>query len=172
MRPSLDSYMLAIAHVVATRSTCQRRAVGCVIVDLYGRILATGYNGVAAGRPHCNESREENNNEPTHRCSGASSASGEQLDACQAIHAEQNTLVWCRAPDQIKTTYTTTPPCISCVKLLLSTSCQRVVTTGTYPQAALAKALWEAAGRFWLDYPSKQAVRLDLTSRDDPRGAL
>jgi dCMP deaminase len=56
MRPTRDSINLSIARVVATRSTCLRRSVGCVLTDVSGHILSTGYNGVARGVPHCNDS--------------------------------------------------------------------------------------------------------------------
>jgi dCMP deaminase len=133
MRPTKDAYFLAIAKVVASRSTCTRRAVGCVLVDARGRILATGYNGVAAGAPHCNEG---------HPCHGATAPSGTALDACQAIHAEQNALTQCRNVDAVHTAYVTVSPCCSCTKLLLSTGCARVVFAERYAQDETAAALW------------------------------
>ena len=51
MRPDLDTWGLRLAHDVSSRATCIRRAVGCVLVDEHGEILATGYNGVASGVP-------------------------------------------------------------------------------------------------------------------------
>lgn len=62
MRPTLNEYLMSIAHVVATRATCPRRKVGCVFADDAGHILATGYNGGLRGAPHCgtyNEAYEE-----------------------------------------------------------------------------------------------------------------
>jgi hypothetical protein len=50
MRPTRDEYYLREAELVASRSTCIRRSVGCVLVDAHGRELAKGYNGVASGR--------------------------------------------------------------------------------------------------------------------------
>ncbi len=55
MRPSRDEWGLQLAEVTAQRATCLRRSVGCVLVDRHGHVLATGYNGVAAGQLHCNE---------------------------------------------------------------------------------------------------------------------
>lgn len=53
-RESWDSYFCAIAKQVATRSTCDRANVGCVLVrDQH--IVSTGYNGAPAGLPHCDE---------------------------------------------------------------------------------------------------------------------
>ena len=49
-----DEYFLKIASVVAERSTCRRHHVGAVAVrDKH--ILATGYNGAAAGIKDCLE---------------------------------------------------------------------------------------------------------------------
>ena len=53
-RPSWPEYFMSIARLVATRSTCLRRAVGAVLVK-DKRILATGYNGVPTGIRHCEE---------------------------------------------------------------------------------------------------------------------
>lgn len=57
-RPDLHLYFMRMARLVATRSTCLRRAVGCVLVDARGHVLSTGYNGVAAGEQHCNDPGE------------------------------------------------------------------------------------------------------------------
>ncbi len=55
MRLTKDEYLMRLAKVAATRTTCIRRGVGCVLADERGHVLAIGYNGVAAGLPHCNE---------------------------------------------------------------------------------------------------------------------
>ena len=52
MRPDWDLYFIRIAKEVASRSTCKRASVGAVITRS-NRILATGYNGAAPGKPHC-----------------------------------------------------------------------------------------------------------------------
>ncbi len=165
MRPTRDEWGLQLAQVTASRSTCLRRSVGCVLVDKRGHILATGYNGVAAGQKHCNDSIRLDNPPPSgdswasltdlkcfyypHACPGAQSPSGTNLDGCQAIHAEQNALLQCGKVWEIDTCYTTTAPCMTCVKLLLNTSCQRIVFKEDYPHSE-ARVLWENAGRIWL----------------------
>ncbi len=53
MRPSLDEYFINIANVVATRGTCCRRNVGCVLINNHNHIIATGYNGTADGLTNC-----------------------------------------------------------------------------------------------------------------------
>ena len=141
-RPTKDRWGLNLADVVSTRATCLRRSVGCVLVDARGRVLATGFNGVAAGLPHCSEG---------HPCAGASCPSGTGLDLCEAIHAEANALLQCRDVDAITTAYVTVSPCVTCTKLLLSTGCQRIVASKPYAHDQAARQLWERAGRRWLN---------------------
>lgn len=141
-RPDADEYFLSIAAKAAERSTCARRAVGCVLVDCYGDVLATGYNGVASGLPHCIDTP----------CPGAREKSGEGLHLCEAIHAEQNALVQCRSIREIHTVYTTSSPCIHCMRLLLGTSVKRIVFSEEYPHAE-SKRLAAGAGIEWVHRP-------------------
>lgn len=136
-RPSRDETWLRVAEIIAQRGTCPRRQVGCVIVDIHGRVMATGYNGVASGRPHCSEG------EP---CPGAHFPSGQGLDKCEAIHAEQNACLLLSDPWKVDTVYTTASPCLSCVKLLLGTSAKRIVCRELYPHPD-AIEWWRRAGR-------------------------
>jgi dCMP deaminase len=131
MRLSVDDYFINLALAVSLRGTCVRRQVGCVLVDERDRVLSTGYNGVTSGQPHCVDSP----------CPGANFASGTGLDECEALHAEQNAVVYCPNVSWIKTCYVTVSPCVSCVKLLLGTSCRRIVFAELYPQAK-AVELW------------------------------
>lgn len=121
-----------------------------MLVDQKGHVLSTGYNGPASGEPHCID----------HPCPGANLKSGTGLDVCEAIHAEANALLQCRDPWAINTCYVTASPCVHCVKLLMNTSCRRVVFMDEYPQAE-AKVLWlsvnERMGAAW-----RQWVRMDV----------
>ena len=54
MRPSWDEYFMLIAKLVSTRSTCNSRPTGAVLVK-DRQILATGYNGSMPGAPHCSD---------------------------------------------------------------------------------------------------------------------
>ena len=53
-RPDWNNYFIRIAKEIASRSTCPRASVGAVIVRNH-RIISTGYNGAAAGEPHCTD---------------------------------------------------------------------------------------------------------------------
>jgi dCMP deaminase len=122
MRESRNQYFLKIARLVSTRTTCPRRSVGCVIINRYGHIKATGYNGVPRGFPHCI-------NTP---CGGHDSESGKNLDSCMATHAEQNALLQCNNTMRIDTIFLTTAPCITCAKLIGNTSCKTVIYSEKY----------------------------------------
>lgn len=135
-RLSKDEYFTEMAALVSQRATCARRRVGCVLVNSRGHVLATGYNGVPSGSAHCIDSP----------CPGAAYPSGEGLDHCEAVHAEQNALLQCRDVFDIETAYVTTMPCMTCTKLLLNTSCQRIVYIESYPHSEAAD-LWIKNGR-------------------------
>lgn len=138
-RLSKDEYFSRMADLVSQRATCKRRSVGCVLVSAAGHVLATGYNGVPAGGTHCIDVP----------CPGAQYPSGHGLDHCEAIHAEQNALLQCRDVSLIHTAYVTTMPCMTCVKLLMNTGCQRIVYGQEYPQQE-AKEFWKKNGRIIL----------------------
>lgn len=157
MRPTLDETGLALARVWARRATCPRRCVGCVLFDADGFPIGAGYNGPAAGEPHCTE----------HPCPGARMASGTGLDACAAIHAEANAIVRCANFRAIHTCYVTVSPCNDCIKLLMGTSCRRVVFGEEYvhPQAR-ERWLRHAAKRGWFDHPEASWVHVPVITRE------
>src|SRR6185369_7578612 len=53
-RVDWHQYFMNIAREVSTRSTCDRKHVGAVIVR-DKTILSTGYNGSIRGMPHCDD---------------------------------------------------------------------------------------------------------------------
>lgn len=53
-RANWEQYFMNIAKEVATRSTCDRKHVGALIVR-DKTILSTGYNGSIRGMPHCDD---------------------------------------------------------------------------------------------------------------------
>ena len=148
MRPSRDEWALKLALLTAQRATCCRRQVGCVLLNSRGHVLATGYNGVAAGLPHCNHHDPYFETGFPNACPGANALSGTNLDGCQAIHAEQNAMLQCKDVYSIHTCYVTASPCVTCCKQLLNTSCERIIFVEEYPHSA-ARELWEGVGRLW-----------------------
>lgn len=142
-RPTNDEYYTEMVRLVASRGTCARRKVGCILVDDRNRVLATGFNGVAPGHPHCIDE--------SHRCLAADAASGFALDMCRASHAEQAALLHCSDVDKVRAAYVTVSPCGDCTKLLLMTGCQRIVFLEEYSHP-FAKEWWQEDGREWTHY--------------------
>ena len=137
-RVSWDEYFLQIATLAATRSTCLRRNVGCVLVrDRH--VLATGYNGVPAKAPHCADKgclRQECN-----------IPSGQRMDICRAVHAEANAIAQCAKLGvcvQGATAYVTVTPCSKCAALLVQAGVTAVVSSGVYPDEDTKAILEEA----------------------------
>lgn len=150
---------MAVAAELSKRATCLKASVGCVLCDSRGRVLSTGYNGVARGQHHCNAVGYVNPAVPASRrvvfkdpfaahgavqrinptpCAGAAAPSG--ADLCEAIHAEANALTQCPRPDDIHTAYVTMAPCMRCAKELLNTGMRKLVFGRVYaaePQALL-----------------------------------
>jgi len=151
MRPTLDRTMLAIARLLADRATCSKLAVGCVITDDLGRIIGTGYNGPPHGMTHCTDIP----------CAGASAPRG--ADLCEAVHAEQNALLYCDVL-RARTIYITHAPCMRCTKTLLNTPINRVVfLDGTNIEQG-AKLLWQTANRRW-DYHAGNILAYAVESK-------
>ncbi len=134
----IDTYFLALAHLVSLRSTCRRRRVGCVLVDQKRRVRATGYNGVPKGYPHCLDTP----------CPGADAPSGTQLSECYSVHAEINALIqFTNFLDDPITAYLTTTPCRDCTKVLSNSPVTRIVAATYYSQEdAVIYQMLEAAG--------------------------
>lgn len=128
---------LRVAEAYASLSTCPRRQVGCLISDSSGRPLSVGYNGVPSGRPHCTTATP---------CPGAGLPSGQGLDLCEALHAEQNAILQLRDPERAAVAFVTTFPCNSCMKLLLGTQIRLIVFRSSYPHTE-GLEWWTRTGR-------------------------
>lgn len=146
-RASKDRYFVDMAKHVATQSTCARRDVGCVLVNKNKRVLATGFNGVPRGMPHCNEG---------HPCAGADAPSGQRLHQCLSAHAEINALLQCPDVDDVETVYLTVSPCTECIKAIMNTGATRIVFEEEYVQVE-SKQLWlSRPGNVWIKLGSDE----------------
>lgn len=119
IRPSWNEYFMAIAKLASTRSTCNSRPTGAVIVrDKH--VLATGYNGAPPGAPHCLGQLTERGEPYCHsRYMRADESS--KFDYCRAAHAEANAIAQAAQMGVSldgASIYTTLSPCHSCMKLL------------------------------------------------------
>jgi dCMP deaminase len=104
---------MAIARVVATRSTCDRKHVGAVIVR-EKMILTTGYNGSIRGLEHCDD--------VGHLM--------EEGHCVRTVHAEANAIVQA-ARNGVRLDggdiYVTASPCFGCYKLIANSGLTRIV---------------------------------------------
>lgn len=111
-RPTWDEYFISTAMLIATRSSCERLNVGCILVssgECKNRIIAAGYNGFLAGTEHRSCVRE-----------------GHEM---ATVHAEQNAITdAARRGVSVSgaTAYITHFPCIHCAKLMVSAGVKRI----------------------------------------------
>ena len=112
IRVSWDEYFMNIAIQAATRSTCDRKHVGAVIVR-DKTILSTGYNGSIRGLPHCDDIGHMMEN-----------------DHCVAtVHAEANAIIQAAKHGTAingADIYVTASPCWDCFKLIANSGIKRI----------------------------------------------
>ncbi len=111
-RVDWHTYFMNIARQAATRSTCDRKHVGAVIVR-DRTILSTGYNGSIRSMPHCDDVGHLMEN-----------------DHCVAtVHAEANAILQA-AKNGVRIDeadiYTTASPCWNCFKLIANAGLRTV----------------------------------------------
>ena len=133
MRKSWNEYFMEITEMVASRSTCDRAFVGCVLVNKDHRIVSTGYNGSVAGNPHCSEV-------------GHTMRDGHCI---ATIHAEMNALLYCAKegiPVKGCTAYVTHFPCLNCSKALIQAGIEKIYYKNAYRVDDYALDLFEKNG--------------------------
>jgi|TARA_B100000131_G_C18107337_1_gene608387 dCMP deaminase len=129
-RLSWENYFMNIAKEVATRSTCDRKHVGAVIVR-DKTILSTGYNGSIKGLPHCDEIGHE------------------MVDGhcVRTTHAEANAIVQA-AKNGVKINlaeiYVTASPCYNCFKLIANAGIKSIYFDEFYRDERIIKRSEEA----------------------------
>jgi dCMP deaminase len=132
MRPDWDQYFMNIAATVATRSTCDRAAVGAVLVR-DKRILTTGFNGSPPGLPHCDEV-------------GHLMVDGHCV---RTTHAEANAIIQAALhgiSSNGASCYVTHFPCLTCTKMLINAGISEIVYQTTYRPDSNAMGFFEDAG--------------------------
>ena len=127
-RLGIHEYYMNICVAASLRSTCMRRKVGAVIVK-DNRILSTGYNGAPSGIPNCIDN--------CNRCyrSAHNIPSGQMLDMCYAVHAEQNAIMNAlKTGEDLKgaVIYINTYPCVTCFKLIVQSGIREVYYIDEY----------------------------------------
>jgi dCMP deaminase len=121
MRKTWNQYFINLAELVSTRSTCNRKNVGCVIVK-ENNILATGYNGSLTKDEHCDET---NHLIVDNHC-------------IRTIHAERNA-IFQAAKNGVclkdATAYVNVEPCWECFKSLVSSGIINIYYQSDYPNS-------------------------------------
>lgn len=111
-------YFMKIAEQVATRSTCDRRHVGAVIVR-DRTILSTGYNGSLPGTPHCDDIGHDLENG----------------HCVRTVHAEANAIAQA-ARNGVRIDgselYVTHSPCLTCFKLVANSGIKTIYYSEFY----------------------------------------
>ena len=116
---------MRMAKVASLRSTCIKRKVGAVLVK-DDHILSTGYNGAPSGFSHCTPETYVRK----------SLTPGEKPELCRGVHAEINCIIQAAlhgtAIEGNTSLYTTTFPCMSCLKLLINAKIKRLIYKEDY----------------------------------------
>ncbi|MFX1536500.1 MAG: cytidine/deoxycytidylate deaminase family protein [Promethearchaeota archaeon] len=128
-RADWNTYFMKIASVVATRSTCDRKYVGAVIVK-DRTILSTGYNGSIRKLAHCDDV-------------------GHMIEAghcVRTVHAEANAIAQA-AKNGVKVEgaeiYITASPCWNCFKLLANAGIKKIYYGEFYKDERIFRAAQE-----------------------------
>jgi dCMP deaminase len=135
-RISWDSYYIRMAKLVAKRSACLSRQVGCVLVDSQHRVLSTGYNGPPRGVDHCKVCTRKNDK-----------GTGRSLYDCHSVHAEMNAIMQCRDVDRVHMAYVSVSPCLVCARLLFNAGCKVIVFAEPYDGIEEVANFFEVDGR-------------------------
>ena len=147
MRPSWHEYFMLIAKLVSTRSTCNSRPTGAVLVK-DKQILATGYNGSMPGAPHCLGQFMPDGSPYCHR-RALNIADMDKYNFCRASHAEANAIAQAArhgVPIKGAFLYVTLEPCYVCVKLLATAQIEGVFFEIPYESRDdLRDAYWKEA---------------------------
>jgi dCMP deaminase len=118
MRKSWDQYFMDIAQQVSARSTCDRKHVGCVLVQ-DRRIISTGYNGSIPGQPHCDDVGHDMDNG----------------HCVRTVHSEINAITQAAKagiPTQGAHAFVNTYPCWDCFKVMLTAGITKIIYDADY----------------------------------------
>jgi dCMP deaminase len=131
-------------------STCKKRQYMSIIVDKYGYVVGTGYNGVPAGFKHCVDGG----------CPRAleESVPGSDYSNCLSNHSEHNAITNSSRQDRLDgTLYVNGEPCFTCAKAICNSGVSKIVyTTDTeyvYDDWYKSEEILEQAGIevVWID---------------------
>ena len=140
-RVKWEEYFMQIALQVSTRSTCNRKHVGAVIVR-DRTILSTGYNGSIRGLAHCNDE-------------GHMMQNGHCV---RTVHAEANAIAQAAKHGvnvNNSSIYITASPCWTCFKLLANSGINEIIFGEFYQDDRIFEAA-KLAGIKLMHLPSNE----------------
>ncbi|GEN52005.1 ComE operon protein 2 [Halobacillus faecis] len=131
-RITWNQYFMSQSYLLKSRSTCQRLAVGAVIVR-DKRMIAGGYNGSVSGGVHCIDE-------------GCYVVDGHCV---RTIHAEMNALLQCSkfgVATEGAEIYVTHFPCLHCTKAIIQAGMKAVYYSEDYKNDPYAIEVLQQAG--------------------------
>lgn len=133
-RKDWDTYFMDIAYMVATRSRCNRRHVGAVLVQ-GKKLLGTAYNGAPMGVEDCLEAGCMIVEEYELAVVDGTEQMRKKERCIRTIHAEQNLLLFTdRIDREGSTVYVTDQPCWTCANMLANSGIREIVYHRPYPK--------------------------------------
>lgn len=126
-RVNWDEYFKKITQDITLRSNCRTRQCGAILVKEQ-MIISTGYNGTPRNVKNCYEGG-------CPRCNDKNVKSGEQLDRCICVHAEENAILQAAIHGMStldSVLYTSYTPCIFCTKSIINAGVKEVVYFDDY----------------------------------------
>ncbi|MFC5450298.1 deoxycytidylate deaminase [Paenibacillus aestuarii] len=133
-RKNWDTYFMDIAYMASTRSQCNRRHVGAVLVQ-GKKLLGTAYNGAPMGVPDCSEAGCMLVEEVELKLVDGKEEVIRKQRCIRTIHAEQNLLLFTDREDREgSTVYVTDQPCWTCANMLANSGVTEIVFHRSYPK--------------------------------------
>lgn len=124
-RLSFDQMGMEIAIIASKRSEDPHKKVGSCVLDLYGRVLGVGYNGIRSGHVKNDQFWSDRDNRRDF-----------------IIHAEVNALSNVDR-DKAHTLIVTLLPCSSCANLIASYNISRVLYLEEYDKDTKSKDIFK-----------------------------
>ena len=145
----MTNKMTRLLSTLEEASTCLSRKVGAIITDKTDNILGCGYNGAPINLQSCANKgyciRKKNNIK-----------SGECLDMCRAVHAEERAILNIAIPEvnslpidnKPYRLYVSCMPCARCTKLLIEAGIKEIIAFDEYNSEYTKQLLDEADVRY------------------------
>lgn len=130
---NLHRWAMQVARTASTRSTCDRKYVGAVLVNKDGELYSSGYNGAPRGAPHCTEK-------------GHIIQEGHCI---RIVHAEVNSILNATETGNGKqieesTMYVTASPCHNCLLICQNARIKKIIYGEPYRNEILEELAKES----------------------------